>query len=430
MAKAGYWVGFVPLNELLLEDNEKVKELKTLYKKEGEYAGILGPIEYAIAQTYLNNRKLKDKEVVKALKNIKSNYLQEMSYFREPIEQEIMLASSIALRKRKITKREYRLAISYVLWAIDNRSYLPSSRAYLDWLLNFFGLMNKKEKQALEKSYDDFGKKHGMEKEVIEEMKLNFSEHETDSQEEELTIKESEKFSGTGEEEQISKVLQLKIFLNEIKPQIWRRFLVKDSISFQKLHDIIQTVMGWQNYHLFEFRIGNETITCEEEGHNMAEASFKQLFKSPEFMKMLAQQDLNKGSGMLDMNKVNKILKDTEKNKLSAKFDTSSKIGELLQSEGQEFNYNYDFGDNWEHTLILEKIVTENNGQKIPACLEGARACPPEDCGGGHGYQEFLKAISDKNHPEHEEMLGWIGGSFDQEKFDLGKINKLLSKVR
>ena len=84
--------------------------------------------------------------------------------------------------------------------------------------------------------------------------------------------------------------------------------------------------------------------------------------------------------------------------------------------------YVYDFGDNWEHTVKLEKILPRQEGIPYPKCTDGKRACPPEDCGGSWGYEDFLKAITNPKHREHKEMLDWVGGSFDPEHFDIKEV--------
>ena len=227
----------------------------------------------------------------------------------------------------------------------------------------------------------------------------------------------------------MTNVLQLKITLEGISPKIWRRLLVKDNITFQKLHDIIQIVMGWGNYHMFEFQIGDMCISADEEGHNLAESSFKKLYQSPEFLKMLKQTKMKNGSASLDVNKLNRILKEQEKNKPILKHTLKTKICELLNSEGQKFLYVYDFGDNWEHTLVVEKIQDSKGVNDCPVCLEGERACPPEDCGSVPGYYELIKIKKNKNHPEYEErVVEWLGEDFDFEKFNLDEINKELPK--
>jgi hypothetical protein len=90
--------------------------------------------------------------------------------------------------------------------------------------------------------------------------------------------------------------------------------------------------------------------------------------------------------------------------------------------------YEYDVGDSWVHSVILEDILSDNNKQKLPECIAGARRCPPEDCGGSSGYEELLAAIKDSKHEDHHSMMEWLGGKFDPEKFNLTQINKLLHK--
>ena len=91
--------------------------------------------------------------------------------------------------------------------------------------------------------------------------------------------------------------------------------------------------------------------------------------------------------------------------------------------------YEYDFGDSWQHEIVLEKTLEPEPKVKYPRCVEGARACPPEDCGGIWGYADFLEAISDPKHPDHRDMKEWIGGKFDPEKFSVDAVNKELRRV-
>ena len=136
----------------------------------------------------------------------------------------------------------------------------------------------------------------------------------------------------------MTKILQLKILLEGITPKIWRRFLVKDNISFHDLHNIIQLLMGWGNYHLYSFYIDKEEI------------------------------------GMPDPDFRNELL-NAKKIKLKDKLPLK-----------QKFGYVYDFGDNWEHILTVEKSLDNKDIALVPICLEGERACPPEDCGSYPGY--------------------------------------------
>ncbi len=103
------------------------------------------------------------------------------------------------------------------------------------------------------------------------------------------------------------------------------------------------------------------------------------------------------------------------------------KLSQLMKNERDSLTYEYDFGDSWEHKIILEKILSYDGSAKVPRCIKGKRACPPEDCGGIWGYQGFLEAIQNPSHPEHEEMLEWVGGEFDPEYFDMKETNRILA---
>lgn len=229
----------------------------------------------------------------------------------------------------------------------------------------------------------------------------------------------------------MKEVLQIRISLDGIKPKIWRRFLVENSMRFEQLHNIIQKVMGWENYHLYEFQIDNATITPEEEGYNLAESSIHKLSKSPEFMRMLEQQDLSKGHASLDVNKINKILSKMEKNKPKNFFNLNTPISKLIKSEKQKFIYIYDFGDRWKHALVVEKFLDKEESQSYPTCIDGERACPPEDCGSVQGYYELMKIRKDKNHPDYKErILEWLGENYDPDYFNINEVNKILKITR
>lgn len=102
----------------------------------------------------------------------------------------------------------------------------------------------------------------------------------------------------------------------------------------------------------------------------------------------------------------------------------------MVPRAGVRFLYEYDFGDSWEHTLRVEKILPPEPGVHYPQCLAGKRACPPEDVGGVWGYQEFLAALADPDDPQHDEYLEWIGGEFDAETFDPGEVNARLHHAK
>ncbi len=181
-----------------------------------------------------------------------------------------------------------------------------------------------------------------------------------------------------------TEVLQIKIILKDIKPSIWRRVLVKDDITFYQFHRIIQTVMGWEGYHLYGFDVYGEQIGEKDD-------EWEDLFE----------------------------IKNASSIKLSNyRFEPKTK-----------FIYVYDFGDDWVHEILVEKVLQVEKGVKCPVCIKGKRNCPPEDVGGPWGYEEFLEAISDPEHPEHEDTLEWVGEGFDPEYFDLATTNELLERI-
>jgi hypothetical protein len=105
------------------------------------------------------------------------------------------------------------------------------------------------------------------------------------------------------------------------------------------------------------------------------------------------------------------------------------KLNTLVSGEGDKFTYEYDFGDDWQHEIKIEKVLPPDPKQKLPVCIKGKRACPPEDIGGVWGYEEFLEAIKDPNHDEHAMYTEWIGDDFDPEAFDLDEVNERLKHV-
>jgi hypothetical protein len=175
---------------------------------------------------------------------------------------------------------------------------------------------------------------------------------------------------------------QLKVTLLEIDPPIWRRLAVPCSITFHKLHQIMQAAMGWQDYHLYNFTVGGVHYGIPD----------------PEF-----EFDC----------------KDSRRIKL-----------ERVLKEKLKFIYVYDFGDNREHRIQVEKILHAEHKEFYPVCLGGERACPPEDVGGTWGYIDFLEAISDSDHEENEDLLSWADEDFDAEHFDLQAVNEGLRKLR
>ena len=110
--------------------------------------------------------------------------------------------------------------------------------------------------------------------------------------------------------------------------------------------------------------------------------------------------------------------------------ERKTRLATLLQRKGDQLLYQYDYGDSWEHVVAVESVMPPDERLHYPLCVGGARACPPEDCGGVHGYEEFLAAIATPKDPEHDRMLTWIGGYFDPESFDANAVNRAIRMHR
>lgn len=184
-------------------------------------------------------------------------------------------------------------------------------------------------------------------------------------------------------------VYQLKVVLRGSKPPIWRRLLATGNGSLAWLHAVLQTAMGWTNSHLHHF--------LTPDGR----------YSDPRY---------NEDMGFGD-----------EPDQDEAK----TTLMQIAPRKGARFVYEYDFGDSWEHEVTVEKILPTGSGPVTSAlCLDGARACPPEDCGGIWGYANLLKILKNPKHLEHEAMREWIGGAFDAEAFDKEKINLWLGRLK
>lgn len=189
-------------------------------------------------------------------------------------------------------------------------------------------------------------------------------------------------------------IYQLRIHLQDIRPTIWRRILVPGSTRLSDLHEILQRAMPWLGYHMYQFIDGAK--------HSGT------LYSIP----------------YDDDNDFDREVNDARK----------VSVRDIAPTKGNKFLYEYDFGDDWFHEIRVEKILSPQPGVRYPVCLEGARATPPEDCGGPWGYEELLGKISDPKHKEYKELKQWaeslIGHAFDSERFDLDAINHSLSKLR
>lgn len=174
---------------------------------------------------------------------------------------------------------------------------------------------------------------------------------------------------------------QFKISLDYTKPAIWRRFTVEPETKLNNFHKILQTIMGWSNNHMHLFRIDDKfySAPCDDD-----------------FMETIDYSNI--------------------------------RLNALIKNEKQEFYYDYDFGDNWRHTVILEKIIPKNGFPTYPLCIKGKRNVPPEDCGGAPGYENILEIIKNPGNSEYEEIIDWLGDIYDPEEFEIDIINELLQE--
>jgi hypothetical protein len=178
---------------------------------------------------------------------------------------------------------------------------------------------------------------------------------------------------------QLREIYQIKISLIGAKPPIWRTVLVPSNITLDEFHEVIQIAIGWLDCHLHQF-------IAHEKSYGFLDEEFEFDFEMED--------------------------------------ETKYKLSQLLIKEKDALIYEYDFGDSWEHQVILEKILPFDTKTLLPVCIKGKRACPPEDCGGVWGYEELLEVISNPENPDYEEMLEWVGDDFDSEEFDIDDVNE------
>ncbi len=183
-------------------------------------------------------------------------------------------------------------------------------------------------------------------------------------------------------------IYQLKVVLLESGPPVWRRLLVSGDARLDWLHAVLQVSIGWTNSHLHQFNVGEACYS--DTRHHFAEFEDDQ-----------------------------KILEER-------KFT----LRQIAPREQDAFGYEYDFGDSWEHEITVEKILPDTVPSSPARCLDGARACPPEDCGGVGGYDNLLKILKNRKHLEHKSMKEWLGRPFDAAAFDVEKTNLWLRKLK
>ncbi|MFF3852790.1 plasmid pRiA4b ORF-3 family protein [Micromonospora sp. NPDC002575] len=173
-------------------------------------------------------------------------------------------------------------------------------------------------------------------------------------------------------------IFQLKVSLVGVQPLVWRRVLVPAGYTLDRLHRVVQHAMGWRDCHLHSFEIdGTQYAEPDPDGE-------------------LAVRD-----------------------ELDVRLDA-------VLGKGSRFHYTYDFGDWWEHDIVVEDAVSADPDERYPTCLAGERACPPEDVGGPAGHQVLLAALADPAHPERERLLDWAGEAYDPDAFDPARAATLL----
>lgn len=180
-------------------------------------------------------------------------------------------------------------------------------------------------------------------------------------------------------------IFQFKITLKGITPPIWRRIQVPETYTFWDLHVAITDAMGWWDYHLHEFEL-NDPFSREKTIIGMVDDDIE-IFDDRVVLP-----------------------------------EETYEIADWFSLQNNKARYLYDFGDGWEHEIVLERIIPREKGVDYPVCIGGERACPPEDCGGVGGYAELLEAVRDVRHEEHDRLMEWLGGKFDPEHFALSEV--------
>lgn len=174
----------------------------------------------------------------------------------------------------------------------------------------------------------------------------------------------------------------LLVTLRHIAPPIWRRLLIPDRLTLHQLHRVFQIVFGWQDYHLYDFQVG------------------ERCFEAP----------------------------DPE---AEGESSVTTTLRSLQLDAGAQFVYRYDFGDGWKHDIAVEQVLPlpTKTEESWPSLLDGARAAPLEDSGGPDGYAELVAAIRDTRHPQHTAMREWVGPGYDPELFDRWMVGRVLTLV-
>jgi hypothetical protein len=180
-----------------------------------------------------------------------------------------------------------------------------------------------------------------------------------------------------------AEIYQMKVTLLGTKPPIWRRILVPADLTLAQLHGVLQAAMEWDDSHLHEFRIGGEHFGMPDPTDS---------FGGPR-----------------------------------VRSERGVRLFQVLGYKGAKAIYAYDFGDDWEHSVVVEKVLVRDSETIVPVCMAGKKHAPPEDCGGVSGFYNLLDAIRDPAHEQHQELREWVGGNLDPEEFSVDDINERLT---
>ena len=183
------------------------------------------------------------------------------------------------------------------------------------------------------------------------------------------------------QKKEFKQVYQFKVALKGIRPPIWRRIQVPETYTFRDLHIAIQDAMGWEGYHLHEFEMIDPSTGAKVSIGPPDDEFGRRIFS-----------------------------------------EETQKISKYFSMDNTSAEYTYDFGDDWVHKILLEKILLRKEGAAYPVCIKGKRACPPEDCGGVCGYADILDALEGTDDEENEELLEWVGEDFDPGNFDAKEV--------
>jgi len=182
-------------------------------------------------------------------------------------------------------------------------------------------------------------------------------------------------------------IYQIKVTLRDTRPPIWRRLLVPAGLTLDALHDVLQVAMGWDDSHMHEFRIG------------------QRRFGKPD-----------PNDRLMGLDPVGN--------------ERATHLYKVLGKVGAKATYTYDFGDGWEHVIVVEKVLPPDPAGHYPICVGGKLQGPPDDCGGVPGYYNLLEALRDPDHEEHEDLLDWVGGEFNPDAFSVDEVNQKLAPLQ